>query len=447
MAPTTSQQAGLAAAVALAPDRSRGGERAGADARRSRACAPAPSRRPPATTRRAASSAARRSGSSTRRCSPGASPRETLQRGARARSSRGEPTAASAPELISVLAGEDAPLGARRGRGDGQRRRRARAAPRRPARLLVAARGRVAPRAGRSRAARPRYDRRRDHDARRDAGDQQPHDRRRCRPRDRAEPRRRDASARPRAFASTRALEPRRSCSARRCAGRDPRGWPRRSSSRAQKMAAGAARARAATRSATCSSTCPSDSREARTVAALRAGEQATVAVRGAARSPRARCAGGACARWSRRRCSTPPARCARRSSTSPGWSSATRPGRACCCTARPTAAAASASPTTRIGAELRPASSAAGEAPAPAGERRRPLPGGRGRHLDADPHARAGRAGRAAATSPSRCRGHARGARGCPTGPSALAAMHFPRDARRRRERPPHGSPSRSCC
>jgi ATP-dependent DNA helicase RecG len=37
--------------------------------------------------------------------------------------------------------------------------------------------------------------------------------------------------------------------------------------------------ARAARASASCSSTCPGDSREARTVAALRAGEQATVAV------------------------------------------------------------------------------------------------------------------------------------------------------------------------
>ena len=67
------------------------------------------------------------------------------------------------------------------------------------------------------------------------------------------------------------------------------------------------------------------------------------------ARDQRARrCAAAGCARWSRRRCSTPPARCARRSSTSRGWSSATRRARGCCCTARPTRAAASASPITR---------------------------------------------------------------------------------------------------
>ncbi len=46
----------------------------------------------------------------------------------------------------------------------------------------------------------------------------------------------------------------------------------------------------------------PRDSREARTVAALRAGEQATVAVQVRSRSPCGRCAVGACARWSRPR-------------------------------------------------------------------------------------------------------------------------------------------------
>src|SRR5439155_442091 len=49
-----------------------------------------------------------------------------------------------------------------------------------------------------------------------------------------------------------------------------------------------------------------------------------------------------------RRRCTTRPAACARPSSTSRGSLSAIRPARACCCTARPMRAAASASRTTR---------------------------------------------------------------------------------------------------
>ena len=79
VAPTTSQQAGLAAAVALAPERSVEENAQALDARRSRGCAPARSRRPPATTRRAAS--ARRGGRLRRRggASPGASRCATLQ--------------------------------------------------------------------------------------------------------------------------------------------------------------------------------------------------------------------------------------------------------------------------------------------------------------------------------------------------------------------------------
>ena len=49
----------------------------------------------------------------------------------------------------------------------------------------------------------------------------------------------------------------------------------------------------------------PSDSREARTVSTLRAGEPATVAVHGAHASHRARSGAAACGRSSRRRCST----------------------------------------------------------------------------------------------------------------------------------------------
>ena len=68
-----------------------------------------------------------------------------------------------------------------------------------------------------------------------------------------------------------------------------------------------------------------------------RAGDGGASQVRSDRRSRR--CAAAGCARWSRRRCSTRPGRCARPSSTSRGWSSATRRERACCCTARPTGA------------------------------------------------------------------------------------------------------------
>ena len=107
----------------------------------------------------------------------------------------------------------------------------------------------------------------------------------------------------------------------------------------------------------------PSDSRESRTLAALRAGEQATVEV-WCARSPPARCAGGGCARWSRPASPTRADRCARASSTSPGWSIAIRPARGCCCTASPTAAAASASPTTPSPAKVSCSVSPSGAAP-----------------------------------------------------------------------------------
>ena len=73
VAPTTSQQAGLVAALALAPTRSVE-ENARAIAPPSRGCAREPSRRPPATTPRVASSAATPSASSRTRCSPGATP-------------------------------------------------------------------------------------------------------------------------------------------------------------------------------------------------------------------------------------------------------------------------------------------------------------------------------------------------------------------------------------
>ena len=196
VAPTTSQQAGLAAAVALAPDRSveenaqalTRGARARAHRRRR---AGRPRRRPGALQARRGRRLRART-----RCSPGASRARRCR--PCSRRSRDGADGAGAPELISVLAGEDAPLGARRGRGHGQRRGRARAAPRRPGRLLVAARRRVAPPSA--------YDRR---DAIMMAADGRDRDR---------HARRSDALDRglsvrggARAFASARALEPRAS--------------------------------------------------------------------------------------------------------------------------------------------------------------------------------------------------------------------------------------------
>ena len=143
VAPTTSQQAGLAAAVALAPDRSvEENARAVAEAlARVRTGAVAPAARDDAQGRFKRGDAV---GFVQDEVLAWGEAGETL----RAVLSASSPAArrdAPAPELISVLAGEEAPLALGELRADGQRGHRARAAPRRPARLLVAARRRVAP--------------------------------------------------------------------------------------------------------------------------------------------------------------------------------------------------------------------------------------------------------------------------------------------------------------
>ena len=76
--PRRSQQAALAALVELDPDADAATNAERLEARRWRRSAPAPWRRPPATTPRAASSAATRSASPARRSSPGAAPASTL---------------------------------------------------------------------------------------------------------------------------------------------------------------------------------------------------------------------------------------------------------------------------------------------------------------------------------------------------------------------------------
>ena len=307
-----------------------------------------------------------------------------------------------------------------------ERRRRARAAPRRPARLLVAARRRVAPparaRQGRSgvttaaaiimprpHAARPTPE---TPDAARPRG-----------PASRAR-------APARAFASTRALSRAELIAA-------PVRWPRPSRlTRPLELPAAEDGRRRWRRSgcapsAICSSTCRATAaRRARWPRCAR-GEQATVAVRGA----RDRRAAGAPARHA------PAGRgdglrrdrdaCARRSSTSRGWWSATRRGRGCCCTARPTAQGGFRVSHHAL-ARIAPAVASVG-CPRPVRATRagggRPLSRRRGHHLDPDPHARAGRQGRAAdVTEPLPAR--VRVTEGLPDRASALAAMHFPRDA-----------------
>ena len=103
--------------------------------RRSSACAAARSRRPRATTPTGASASARRSASSTSRSSPGATPRR--------RSRRCWRRLGDGSELITCIAGAGAPLSAERIDAARAGRGRARAPPRRPAELLVAAVRRV----------------------------------------------------------------------------------------------------------------------------------------------------------------------------------------------------------------------------------------------------------------------------------------------------------------
>ncbi len=114
VAPTTSQQAGLAAAVALAPERSVE-ENAQAIERGARARAHRRGRAGRAR-RRAGALRARRGGRLRR--GRGARLGRAARDAARRCSARSRPaaTTAEAPELISVLAGEEAPLGARRAR-------------------------------------------------------------------------------------------------------------------------------------------------------------------------------------------------------------------------------------------------------------------------------------------------------------------------------------------
>ena len=129
--PSRSQQAGLAAAVALDADRDARprtpramDDGAGARAHRRRRARRARGRR------RAASPSATPSATSATSSSPGASPRRRSRRCSRA--------LGDDAELVTCIAGDGAPLDADGGRGAGARRRGARARGRRPAVLVVA---------------------------------------------------------------------------------------------------------------------------------------------------------------------------------------------------------------------------------------------------------------------------------------------------------------------
>ncbi len=178
----------------------------------------------------------------------------------------------------------------------------------------------------------------------------------------------------------------------------------------------------------------PRDSREARTVADLRAGEQATVAVQVRA-IPRARFAGGACARSWRRR--SPTRRAAMRATffNQPWLVERYPPGTRLLLHGKADARGgfrvshhAPASGQASLGSAAEPladdaspgggaAVPAGASSPAPARERRGALPGDRGRQLDADPDARAAAPGSALCDvfEPLPA-AHARAASGCPT-------------------------------
>ena len=131
--PSASQQAGLAIAVALDPDRG-AQENASALRGRSRGCAPGRWPRPPATTARGASGAGEAVGFVGEQII-------CLGRSRRRPCGRCWRSSSTGAELISVLEGARAPLD----RADGHRARRtatgasSSSAPRRPTRLLVAA--------------------------------------------------------------------------------------------------------------------------------------------------------------------------------------------------------------------------------------------------------------------------------------------------------------------
>ena len=328
--PTTSQQAGLAAAVALAPDALGRGERArpqrGARARAHRR------RRAGRARRRPGALQARRGG--------------RLRRGRGARLGRPARDAARGPRARS-RAGADGGSA----RADQRARRRGRAA-RRSARsrgwstatsssscATAASRptgGCWPPSSAPAPADRRGYDRRRDHDDAANARDETHAPvAARTRPTPRRSPSRRSARVR---------IRRRPSAASELLAA--PVRWPRPvapggPAERCSRQADGRGhrRARAATPSATCSSTCRATAaRRARSPRCARASRPPSRCR--CARSPRAPV---------RRRGHAPAGRgdacldatgtCARRSSTSRGSSSATRPARGCCCTARPTAA------------------------------------------------------------------------------------------------------------
>ena len=144
------------------------------------------------------------------------------------------------------------------------------------------------------------------------------------------------------------------------------------------------------------------------------------------------RCAGAGCARWWRRRCSTRPGTMRATFFNQPWLVERYPPGTRLLLHGK-----ADARGGFRVSHHA-PGDAEHGSTRAGARARRgRPLPGRGGRHLDADPHARAGRAGRARRRHRAAVRRRSASPSGCPTAPAALAAMHFPQQPAGLRDRP----------
>ena len=160
------------------------------------------------------------------------------------------------------------------------------------------------------------------------------------------------------------------------------------------------------------------------------------------ARSPRGRCAGGGCARWSKRRVFDATGSMRATFFNQPWLVERYAPGTRLLLHGK-TDGAGDFSVAHHAVAQSRRDRSRPPGAGADRRRRRagdgRPLSGHRGRQLDADPDARAGRAGTRWRTCPRRCRRRRGWPSGLPDRASALAAMHFPRTRRtasRARER-----------
>ena len=210
--------------------------------------------------------------------------------------------------------------------------------------------------------------------------------------------------------------------------------------------------ARADRPSASCSSTCRATA--ARRAPWPRCGRASRRRSRcRCARSPRGRCAGAACARWSRRPCSTRPGTMRATFFNQPWLVQRYPPGTRLLLHGKADERGGFRVSHHAVGAQARlGADSPAASGPATERRARRgapavvgPLSRDRGRHLDADPHARAGRQGRAGRRARAAARRHAR--RRAAARPGERAGGDALPAARATPSRDASGWPSRSCC